>query len=157
MPKKFSPEKASKRAVKIFKNGVRDTGDFQKVEVPNPTVAKSIAKIEKAYKPVGSKVIPGSKEDKDAVTTKDWNRFMHWKNHQVMSSAYSHLNQAGVGAGQLFDGRVDKNGDPAVEPQNEAEQKLHDGYKHYKDNLDADQDTYDDMLSLTGGNGEHNK
>lgn len=131
----------------LQKEGPRDTQEFEKVEIPNSTVSKSLAKIEKAYKPIivgphgEKKYLGGSEEDKNAVTDKDVKNYIHWNDHTTNSQIYSNLKRAGVQPGDYT-------------PNN---RKLHDGYEHYNDNVDSDKALYDTLMKITGGNGEHNK
>ena len=75
-------------------------------------------------------------------TEKDAKRFRHWTQHDNRTAYYSSLNKAGITPKDLEDGSVIAQGYTG-------------GYKHYKENVDADKDLYDYLMKSTGGNGEH--
>ena len=123
----------------------RDTQEFEKVEIPNPTVAKSISKSTNKYPTIntenGEKWLGKINKDAPSPTEKDIDRACHFKRHTKRTALYSSWNRAGFGAN---DGMM-------LDPHNE----LYKGYKHYKENVDADKDLYDYLMKSTGGNGEH--
>lgn len=131
----------------LEKDGPRDTQEFEKIEIPNPTVSKSISKSTNKFPTIntenGEKWLGKINKDVPNPTDKDFDRERHFNEHTKRTAMYSSWNKAGFGA---HDGLL-------IDPNN----PLYKGYAHYKENVDADKDLYDTIMKLTGGNGEHNK
>lgn len=124
----------------------RDTEEFEKVEIPNPTVQKAINKVNNKIPTIQTTEGWKWKINYDAETPskKDMERYNHWMRHKNGSAFYSNLNKQGITPKDVDDAKV-----ITSEPTR--------GYKHYKENVDADKELYDYLMDATGGNGEKKK
>lgn len=120
----------------------RDTDEFEKVEIPNPTVQKSITKVQARYPSFwtqDNRYHESINRNAPEVTGKDMDRYNHWKKHEGWTNVYREAHR-------------NKEDDLRLIPESKHHERA---YKHYTENVDADKDLYDYLMKTTKGNGEH--
>ena len=124
----------------------RDTGEFEKIEQPNKAVQSAINKFTnkiQSFRTSDNQTKFKLNPKGEMPTEKDAKRFRHWTQHANRTADYSSLNRDGITP-------KDMGKDPYFVAKGYTG-----GYKHYKENVDADKDLYDYLMKSTGGNGEH--